>query len=164
MGKTYVYIMYGLGGAIWSGGMETILAPSIRALPNVVCPPTRQYFNWRSIVDEIKQLPKGSKSVVIGHSMGAATATYVTDYTYVDLLVLYDLAGKVPSRLGKNTGRCIDIYDVIPDMVPEWRVEAIPGHEKKIERWHSRYGHTGQDDSLELAKKVIAEVKKMAES
>ena len=160
----YVYCMYGLGGPLWSAGMEYVLAAQIRQLPNIICPRTRGYSSWRTIVDEIKRQPKGSKTVVIGHSMGAASATYITDYVPVDLLVLYDLAGTAPSKLGKNTGRCIDVYDTVPDLVPEWRVQAVPGHEKKIDRWYSRYGHTGQDDSLQLAQKVVAEVKKLANS
>lgn len=155
---TYVYCMYGLGGALWSGGMEYVLASNIRDLKTVICPPTRSFTQWRDIVEEIKKQPKGSKTVVIGHSMGAASATFVTDYVSVDLLILYDLAGNAPSRIGKNTGRCIDIYDTIWDLVPEYRVQAVTGHEKKIERWTSQYGHTGQDDSLVLAKKVIKEI------
>lgn len=164
MSKTYVYVMYGLGGRLFSAGMEDVLAREIRKLPNVVCPPTVSFKSWESLINEIKKQPKGSKTVVIGHSMGAASATYITDYVYVDLLVLYDLAGKVPSRLGSNTGRCIDIYDTIPDLVPEWRVEAVKGHEHKIVRWYSQYGHTGQDDSTVLAQKVVTEVKKLASS
>lgn len=160
--KTYVYCMYGLGGAFWSGGMEYVLAKKIREIPNVICPPTRSWTDWGEIVDEIKKQPKGSKTIVIGHSLGAAKATRVTDFVYVDLLILYDLAGTSPSRLGSNTGHCIDIYDTIPDAVPEWRVEAIKGHESKIERWYSQYGHTQQDDSISLASKVIEEIKKLA--
>lgn len=159
--KRYVYIMYGLGGRLFSSGMEDVLASNIRRLPNIVCPPTRQYYQWESIVDEIKAQPKNSRSIVIGHSMGAASATYVSDRVPVDLLVLYDLAGTAPSKIGKNTGRCIDIYDVIPDMVPEWRVEAIKGYENRIERWTSNHGHTGQDDSLPLMGKVVIEVDKI---
>jgi hypothetical protein len=155
---TYVYCMYGLGGPLWSGGMEYVLANKIRGLPNVICPPTRSFTQWREIVEEIKKQPKGSRTVVIGHSMGAASATYVTDHVYVDLLILYDLAGNPPSRLGRNTGQCIDIYDVAWDMVPEWRVSGSA----KIDRWTTNYGHTGQDDSVALASKVIEEVKKLA--
>lgn len=159
---TYVYCLYGLGGPIWSGGMEYVLATNIRALQNVVCPPTKPWTNWKDVVDAIKKQPKDTKTVVIGHSMGAASATFVTDYVPVDLLVLYDLAGMAPSKIGKNTGRCIDIYDIIVDMVPEWRVQAVKGHEQKIDRWTSQYGHTQQDDSIDLAKKVIAEIRKLA--
>lgn len=160
--KTYVYCMYGLGGPMFSAGIEYVLAATLRKLPNVICPPTRGFLQWREIVEEIKKQPAGSKTVVIGHSMGAASATYVTDYVHVDLLVLYDLAGQAPSRLGNNTGRCIDIYDTIFDLVPEWRVQAVKGHEYKIDRWTSQYGHTGQDDSTALANKVLAEVNKLA--
>src|SRR5688572_28691469 len=104
--------MYGLG-RIFSAGMEDVLAASIRtSVVGAFCPPTRSWSEWRSIVEEIKKQPEGSKTVVIGHSMGGASATYVTDHVPVDLVVLYDLAGRVPSRIGKNTGRCIDIYDI----------------------------------------------------
>jgi hypothetical protein len=155
-----VYCMYGLGGAIWSGGIEYVLAANLRKLRGVIVPATRRYGEWREIVEEITKYPNDIR-VVIGHSMGAAAATYVTDYVKVDLLVLYDLAGMAPSKLGKNTGRCIDIYDVIPDLVPEWRVQAVKGHEHKIDRWTSQHGHTGQDDSEDLMRRVVAEVKKL---
>lgn len=162
-GKIYVAGMYGLGGAIWSGGMETILAANIRKqIPGVICPPTRLHTQWSSIVEEIKALPKGTPTVVYGHSMGAISATKVTDYVYVDLLVLYDLAGGAPSKLGRNTGRCIDIYDTIPDLVPEWRVEPIKGFEDRIERWTTRYGHTGVDDSTVVMQKVVDQIKLIA--
>jgi pimeloyl-ACP methyl ester carboxylesterase len=155
------YCMYGLGGPIWSGGIENVLAANLRKIKGVICPPTFRYGQWRLIADAIKNTP-GDIHVVIGHSMGAAAATYVTDHVKVDLLVLYDLAGMSPSKLGKNTGKCIDIYDVIPDLVPEWRVQAVKGHEHKIERWTSTYGHTGQDDSEALMRRVGAEVMKLA--
>jgi pimeloyl-ACP methyl ester carboxylesterase len=159
--KTRVYCMYGLGGPIWSAGIEVVLASAIRKIPGVICPPTRRYSEWRDIVADIKATP-GDKHVVIGHSMGAAAATYVTDYVPVDLVVLYDLAGMAPSKLGKNTGRAIDIYDTIPDLVPEWRVQAVSGHEHKILRWYSQHGHTWQDDSPQLAERVVAEVRRLA--
>lgn len=156
-----VYCMYGLGGRMWSAGIEDVLATNLRKIKGVVCPPTRGYTQWREIVEEIKATPNDIH-VVIGHSMGAASATYVTDFVKVDLLVLYDLAGMAPSKIGKNTGRVLDIYDVIPDLVPEWRVQAVKGHEQKIVRLTSRYGHTGQDDALDLMRNVGAEVTKLA--
>jgi pimeloyl-ACP methyl ester carboxylesterase len=156
-----VYCMYGLGGPIWSGGIENVLAANLRKIKGVICPPTFRYGQWQLIADAIKNTP-GDIHVVIGHSMGAAAATYVTDHVKVDLLVLYDLAGMSPSKLGKNTGKCIDIYDVIPDLVPEWRVQAVKGHEHKIERWTSTYGHTGQDDSEALMRRVGAVITQLA--
>lgn len=155
--KVHVFTMYGLGGSIWSGGMESVLNKTIRQLPNVVCPPARDWSQWQSIVNEIKVLPKGSKVVIIGHSMGAAAATFVGRDVGADLLVLYDLAGFAPARIGTNVRRTIDIYDTAWDMVPEWRVEG-----NNVVRWTSQYGHTGQDDSLDLALKVKDEVRKLA--
>lgn len=156
-----VYCMYGLGGRMWSAGIEDVLAVNLRKIKGVICPPTRGYTQWREIVAEIKATPNDIH-VVIGHSMGAASATYVTDHVKVDLLVLYDLAGMAPSKIGKNTGRVLDIYDVIPDMVPGWRVQAVKGHEHKIARLQSHYGHTGQDDATDLMKTVATDVRKLA--
>ena len=156
-----VYVMYGLGGRWWSAGMEDVLAVNLRKIKGVICPPTFQYGHWQIIVEAIKNSPNDIH-VVAAHSLGAVRATQITDYVKVDLLVLYDLAGGAPSKLGKNTGKCIDIYDTIPDLVPEWRVQAVKGHEKKIERWYSQHGHTGQDDSVPLMRRVEAEVMKLA--
>lgn len=153
----YVYVMMGLGGRVWSGGMASVLAREIQKLPGVSCE-VFKHSQWRTVVHAIQRQPKGSRTVVIGHSMGAAAATYVTDEVKVDLVVLYDLAGQPPSPIGRNTGLCIDIYDTVPDMVPEWRARAVPGHEHKIKRWESRYGHTNQDDSVELARRVVAQI------
>lgn len=163
MSNTYVYTMYGLGGPIWSGGMETVFASMVRKqVSNVICPPTRNFGQWREIVSEIKKQPKDSKTVVAGHSMGAGSATYVTDHVYVDLVVLFDCAGQRPSLIGKNTGKCIDINDIGFDINPNYRVQAVPGYEKKIERWTTTDGHTGQDDDPYLMKKVIAEINKVS--
>lgn len=155
--KVYVFTMYGLGGSIFSGGMETVLNKTIRLLPNVVCPPARDWSQWQSIVNEIKALPKDSIVVVIGHSMGAAAATFVGRDAGANLLVLYDLAGFAPTGIGTNVRRTIDIYDTAWDMVPEWRPQG-----NNVVRWTSQYGHTGQDDSLDLALKVKEEVRKLA--
>lgn len=160
----YVYCMYGLGGAMFSYGIENVLARSVRKIPGVICPPTRGWGEWQQIVSAIRAQPKGSKTAVVGHSLGAVMATKVTDHVPVDLLVLYDLAGGKPSLLGKNTGKCIDIYDTFPDLVPEYRVQAVSGREKlpdgtkRIERWYSSYGHTGVDDSPSLAGKVAPRI------
>jgi hypothetical protein len=156
-----VYVMYGLWGRMFSAGMEDVLATNLRKIKGVICPPTFQHGQWQIIVDAIRNTPNDIH-VVIGHSLGGVKATKITDYVKVDLLVLYDLAGAPPSKLGKNTGRCIDIYDVLPDIVPEWRVQAVPGHEKKIERWTSTYGHTGQDDSEALMRRVGAVITQLA--
>lgn len=154
------YGMYGLGGPIWSGGIESVLAHNLRKIPGVTVDPTRNYNQWPEIVDAIKDTPNDIH-FVFGHSLGAWAATKVTDYAKVDLLVLYDLAGKPPSKIGKNTGRVIDIYDTVFDLVPEWRVQAVRGHESKIARWKSQFGHTGQDDSTALAQSIVTEVKKL---
>lgn len=162
--EIYVYILYGLGGRLFSAGMEDVLGATIRSVvPNVICPPARSFMSWEGVIDDIKKQPEKSRTVVVGHSLGASTATYIGSAVDVDLLVLYDLAGLPPKRVGAHVGRTLDIHDTIFDLVPEWRVQAEPGYEDRIERWTSQYGHTGQDDSFDLAKKVIVEINKLAE-
>ena len=52
-----VYCMYGLGGPIWSGGIESVLAAGLRRIPGVVVQPTRRYSQYREIVEEIRKTP-----------------------------------------------------------------------------------------------------------
>jgi hypothetical protein len=137
-----------------SSGMNDVLGQRLREIPGVACPPAFKHTQWRIVVDKIKQQPKGSRTVVAGHSMGAASATWITDFVPVDLLVLYDLAGQKPSLIGRNTKLCIDVYDTAPDLVPETRVQAVAGYEKRIKRWTTNYGHGGQDDGVELANEI----------
>lgn len=86
-------------------------------------------------------ISRGEKVAIFGHSLGAVTGCSVTDYCKVDLLVLYDIAGAVPSKLGRNTIQCLDFYDVAADVVPEWRPEAIKGYENRIRRYRGALGH-----------------------
>ncbi len=157
----YVFPMYGLGGRIWSWAIEDYVTKSIRNLNGVTCKTTRGYSQWRSIVDEIKALPPGSKAVVIGYSMGAGSATYVTDYVHVDLVVCYDCAGQSPSYIGRNCERLLDFWDRSFALVPKFRPRAISGHKQKILQVETRYGHTGQPTDPKLLRIVIDEIQKL---
>jgi pimeloyl-ACP methyl ester carboxylesterase len=157
----YVFPMYGLGGRIWSWPIEDYVAAHLRSIPGVKVYPTRSYTQWRSIADEIKELPKGSKTVVIGHSMGAASATYVTDIVPVDLVVCYDAAGQSCSYIGKNTGKLFDFWDRAFALVPKFRPKALPGHRDKIIQTTTLFGHTQQPTAPNLLHKVANEIKAM---
>lgn len=157
----YVYPMYGLGGRIWSWAVEDYVAAGLRTLHGMKVAPTRSYTLWREIVEEIRNQPKGSKTVVIGHSMGAGSATYVTDYVKVDLVVCYDCAGRVPSYIGGNTGKLLDFRDLAFALVPKYRPKAIRGHSHKIVVTETRDGHTGQPFSPKLLKIVKAEIENL---
>lgn len=157
----YVYPMYGLGGRVWSWPIEDYVADALRAIPGIKVYKTRSYGLWRDIAAEINALPKGSKSVVIGHSMGAGAATAVTDLAKVDLVVCYDCAGWRPSGIANNTGKLFDFWDRAFALVPKYRPWAYPGHSGKIKRFETRYGHTGQPHAPDLLKIVSDEIKAM---
>lgn len=152
------YCMYGLGARWWSAGIEDIVAANLRKLPGVHVDPTRGYTQWREIVADIRSHP-GDKFVVLGHSMGAASATYVTDYVHVHLVVCYDCAGMRPSGIAKNCDRLLDFYDIGFDINPNYRPWAYPGHEKKIEQFVTNDGHVYQDDDTVLMHRVVVAVK-----
>lgn len=157
----YVYPMYGLGGRIWSWPIEDYVAATLRHIDGLIVKPTRGFSQWREIVEEIKAQPKGAKTVVIGHSMGAGSATYVTDHVKVDLVVCYDTAGQAPSYIGSNTGKLIDFWDRAFALVPKFRPKALQGHSSKIVRVETRLGHTGQPTSPALLQRVITEIKNL---
>lgn len=153
-----VYCMYGLGGRLWSAGMDDVVAASLRVLKGVFVDRTRDWSAWREIVADIKNNP-GHKYVVIGHSMGAAAATYVTDHVHVDLVVCYDCAGLQPSPIAKNCEKLLDFRDVGFDITPNFRPYALKGYEDRIVRLSTQDGHIWQDDDPNLAVRVVKEVK-----
>lgn len=157
----YVFPMYGLGGRIWSSAIEDYVAASIRKIDGVQVDPTRGYSQWRTVVARIKSLKPGSKVVVIGHSMGAGSATYVTDQVHVDLVVCYDAAGQPCSYIGRNTEKLLDFWDKAFALVPKFRPKALPGHSDKIVRTETLDGHTGQPSDPKLLRLIVNEIQKM---
>ena len=164
MTAVYVYPIYGFGGRIWSWPVEDYIAVHLRNIKDVHVAKTRSYGQWREIVEEIKGQPAGSKTVVIGHSMGAGAATYVTDYVKVDLVVCYDAAGQSCSYVGPNTCKLLDFWDRVFALVPKVRPRALPKHAHKIERIETLFGHTQQPTAPNLLHRVANEVRALAAS
>lgn len=162
MAKVYVGLFYGLGRRTFSAQVEDYIGAALRLIPNVVCPPTRGYGEWEQTVHEILLQPKGTRIVVLGHSMGAAAATYCTDEAKCDLVVCYDPAGQRCSGIANNCGKLLDFQDKSFAIVPKFRPWAYPGHEKKILRTVTYNGHVRQPSDPALLAKVLVEVKKLA--
>ena len=155
----YVFPMYGLGGRIWSSAIEDYVAAALRKIDGVHVDPTRGYSQWRTIVARIKALKPGSKVVVIGHSMGAASATYVTDHVHCNLVVCYDSAGQGCSYIGRNCDKLLDFWDRAFALVPKTRPKALPGHKAKIAQTITLDGHTQQPSDSKLLRLIIEEIK-----
>ena len=90
--KTYVYSVYGLGGPIWSGGMKSFSKSPY------------SYYDYSSIVNSISKLPKGSKVVCVGHSLGANTCSKVQRAVKVDLTIGLDPTWSAPTYEIKGKG------------------------------------------------------------
>ena len=157
----YVFCLYGLGGRTWSSQIEDYVAASLRKIDGVMVDPTRGFSQWRTIVARVKSLKPGSKVVVIGHSMGAGAATYVTDQVHCDLVVCYDAAGQPCSYIGRNCEKLLDFWDRAFAIVPKFRPKALPGHTDKIVRTETRDGHTGQPSDPKLLRLIIEEIKRL---
>lgn len=157
----YIYSMYGLGGRMWSWAIQDYVCDTLALIPGTKVPPTVGFTQWRGIVDQIKKQPAGSKTVVIGHSMGASAATYPTDSVKVDLVVCYDCAGQAPVGAGKNTVRLLDFWDQSWAIVPKFRPWAYPGYGATIKQTITHDGHTGQPSDPMLLGIVVQEVKKL---
>lgn len=157
----YIFPMYGLGGRAFSSAIEDYVAASLRKIDGVHVDPTRSWTQWRTIVARINTLKLGSKVVVIGHSMGAASATYVTDQVHCDLVVCYDCAGQAPSYIGRNCDKLLDFHDKAFALVPKFRPKALPGHRDKIVKTETLDGHTGQPSDPKLLRKIVDEIREL---
>lgn len=103
-------VMYGLGGATYSGGMN-ILADKLRAIPTDTPAPV-DFQSWQILVPTIKF--STSKIVLIGHSMGANAASWIADAVYprrISLIVSFDAGGIFTGKklIRDNVDRVINI-------------------------------------------------------
>lgn len=67
--KTQTYVMYGVGGPLFSGPMANIAKKTNGKI----------YFwwQWPQILNEVNKTPRTTKVAVVGHSMGANALTYI---------------------------------------------------------------------------------------
>jgi hypothetical protein len=105
-------LVYGAGGARFSSGLE-VLAEKLEELPDVTAAEPYPYTAGKIIVANISKWPKTDKIVLIGHSLGANTAAWVSremPSRWVDLIVSFDAGGWfTPSkRVRDNVGRVIN--------------------------------------------------------
>lgn len=155
----YVYSMYGLGGRIWSWAIKDYVCASIKKkFPDVVVRDTLGFTEWRQISAQIKAQEPGTKSVIIGHSMGASAATYPTDEVKVDLVVCYDCAGQAPVGVARNCGRLLDFWDRSWAIVPKFRPWAYTGYGSVIRQTQTMDGHTSQPQDPNLLNIVLQHI------
>jgi hypothetical protein len=151
--KTLVVLLEGLGGRITSPGLVS-LQKQLNAIPNTIVPPPIAQSKWRYAVKLIDQQESGAKIVVIGYSLGANNATYLTkNVKHVDELIA--IQASVWGRsiaIGENVDRAVEIYN--PRF---WRAKRLAGvHFSYITNNDS---HTYVDNDPQVHKFIFNEVK-----
>jgi hypothetical protein len=112
--KTFVGVLWPMFGPLAAPGLAELVA-ELKTMPDVE---VRTYLHesWPSLVEDIDRQPPGTRTVVVGYSLGANSSVFVANKAkYVDLVVALQ-----PSMLSWNppltgkVGRMIEIYNPNP--------------------------------------------------
>jgi hypothetical protein len=109
--KTLVVLLEGLGGRITSAGLAS-LQKELSAIPNTKVPTPLAQSKWRFAVKIIEQQETRTKIVVIGYSLGANNATFLTENVkHVDELIAIQASvwGR-SAAIGENVDKAIEVY------------------------------------------------------
>jgi len=114
--KAFVGVLWPMFGPLPAPGLFELVA-ELRMLPDVE---VRTYLHqsWPSLVEDINHQPPGTRTVVVGYSLGANSSVFVANKAkYVDLIVALQpsMFSWNPSVTG-NVGRMIEIYNPNPLM------------------------------------------------
>jgi hypothetical protein len=109
--KVFVGVLWPMFGPMAAPGLAQLVA-ELRAMPDVE---VRTYLHqsWPSLVQEINSQPPGTRTVVVGYSLGANSSVFVANKAkYVDLIVALQpsMFSWNPSITG-NVGRMVEIYN-----------------------------------------------------
>jgi hypothetical protein len=114
--KAFVGILWPMFGPAAAPGLAGLIA-ELRVMPDVE---VRTYLHqsWPSLVEDINRQPPGTRTIVVGYSLGANSSVFVANKAkYVDLIVALQpsMFSWNPSVTG-NVGRMIEIYNPNPAM------------------------------------------------
>ena len=114
--KAFVGVLWPMFGPLPAPGLAELVA-ELRMMPDVE---VRTYLHqsWPSLVEDIDRQPAGTRTIVVGYSLGANSSVFVANKAkYVDLIVALQpsMFSWNPSVTG-NVGRMIEIYNPNPLM------------------------------------------------
>jgi hypothetical protein len=114
--KTFVGVLWPMFGPLPAIGLVELVA-ELKMLPDVEVN-TYLHQNWPSLVEDIERQPPGTRTVVVGYSLGANSTVFVANKTkYIDAIIALQ-----PSMLSWNpevtgrVGRMIEVYNPNPSM------------------------------------------------
>ena len=114
--KAFVGVLWPMFGPLPAPGLMELVA-ELRMMPDVE---VRTYLHqsWPALVEDINQQPPGTRTIVVGYSLGANSSVFVANKAkYVDLIVALQpsMFSWNPSVTG-NVGRMVEIYNPNPLM------------------------------------------------
>jgi hypothetical protein len=161
--KTFVGVLWPMFGPLPAIGLVE-LTGEIKMMPNVEVH-TYLHQEWPDLVKDMSQLPEGTRTIVIGYSLGAnATSWVVNKSKYVDLVIALQ-----PSMLSWNptitghAGRIVEVYN--PTV---WQTFGGMGSKKlewtagKIEFMPNNDSHPGAQFNPEFRSMVKTEIARMS--
>lgn len=114
--KTFVGVLWPMFGPLPAIGLVELVA-ELKLMPDVE---VRTYLHqaWPSLVADIERQPPGTRTVVVGYSLGANSSVFVANKAeYIDVIIALQ-----PSMLSWNpavtgrVGRMIEVYNPNPSM------------------------------------------------
>jgi hypothetical protein len=112
--KTFVGVLWPMFGPLPAIGLVELVA-ELKMLPDVEVN-TYLHQNWPQLVDDLERQPPGTRTVVVGYSLGANSTVFVANKTkYIDVIIALQ-----PSMLSWNpevtghVGRMIEVYNPNP--------------------------------------------------
>jgi hypothetical protein len=114
--KTFVGVLWPMFGPLPAIGLVELVA-ELKLMPDVEVS-TYLHQSWPALVDDIERQPPGTRTVVIGYSLGANSSVFVANKAkYIDVIIALQ-----PSMLSWNpavtgrVGRMIEVYNPNPSM------------------------------------------------
>jgi hypothetical protein len=158
--KTFVGVIWPMFGPLPAIGLVELVA-ELKLMPDVEVS-TYLHQSWPSLVEDINRQAPGTRTVVIGYSLGANSSVFVANNAkYVDLIIALQ-----PSMLSWNppltgkVGRVIEIYNPNP-----WMTFGGMGSKKligeNIEYIANYDSHPGAQFNSEFRSLVKSEIAKL---
>jgi hypothetical protein len=114
--KTFVGVLWPMFGPLPAIGLVELVA-ELKLMPDVEVS-TYLHQNWPALVDDLERQPPGTRTVVVGYSLGANSSVFVANKAkYIDVIIALQ-----PSMLSWNpevtgqVGRMIEVYNPNPSM------------------------------------------------
>jgi hypothetical protein len=159
--KAFVGVLWPMFGPLPAPGLVELVA-ELRMMPDVE---VRTYLHqsWPSLVEDIDHQPPGTRTIVVGYSLGANSSVFVANKAkYVDLIVALQpsMFSWNPSVTG-NVGRMVEVYNPNP-----WMTFGGMGSNKlvgpNIEYIANNDSHPGAQFNSEFRNLVKTEVARLA--